>query len=718
VRLSRDESVRERLRALEDGGAMSPRTDITRIRNVGIAAHIDAGKTTATERILFFTGKRHRMGEVHDGDTAMDWMVQEQERGITITSAATTTYWRDHRINIIDTPGHVDFTAEVERSLRVVDGTVALFCAVGGVQPQSETVWRQADKYGVPRLAFVNKMDRVGADFDAVVAEIQKELGGNAVPVVIPIGAEGGFCGIIDLVDMKAAYFDETPEGVLIREAPIPDDHRERARKAEAIMIERVSEVDPRLMEMFVHGQTPEPEDVVRAMRKATIDGLIIPVLCGAAFKNKGVRRLLDAIVDYLPSPADLPPVIGTHDESEEEIIRHPRDDAPLAALAFKLQADRHMGKLTYVRVYSGILKAGETVLNSTRDKRQRVGRLFEMHANDRTAIPELHAGEVGAAIGLSETHTGDTLCNEDRPIVLKSIEFPAPVMSMAIWVADKVDRDKLGAALARLADEDPTFLVRGDPETGDLVISGMGELHLDIIVDRVRREFGVATSVGRPQVAYRETIVSSVEHVYKHVKQTGGRGQFAHVELRVEPGSPGSGFSFTSEVVGGNIPREFIAPIERGIVDALAEGPYAGYPVVDIKVAVTDGSAHEVDSSDMAFRICASIAIREALRKAGLELLEPIMSVEVTALEDHTGPVTASLCGRRGRIVAMETRGRSAILRARVPLAEMFGYSSELRNLTSGRGEFTMHFECYEAVPYSLAEEIVKARLEAREKG
>ena len=693
-----------------------PRTSMDKVRNVGVTAHIDAGKTTATERILYFTGRTHRLGEVHDGEATMDWMVQEQERGITITSAATTAYWKDHRINIIDTPGHVDFTAEVERSLRVLDGTVALFCAVGGVQPQSETVWRQAEKYRVPRIAFINKMDRIGADFDRVVKDIQGELGANAVPVVLPIGAEDEFVGIIDLVDMKAVYYDQKEKDVDIREEEIPEELCEKARAAEATMIERISEQDDHLMEKFLEGEVPSRGECVAAMRRATIAGDIIPVLCGAAFRNKGVRRLLDAIIDYLPSPLDLPPVIGTKLESNAEIVRHPTDDSPLAALAFKVQADKHMGKLTYVRVYSGVLKAGDTYYNSTREKRQRIGRIFEMHADNREAVDQLHAGEVGAVVGLGDTRTGDTICSEDHPIMLESIEFPAPVIDMAVTPESRTDRDNLSKALIRLAEEDPTFTVRADEETGDVVISGMGELHLDIIVDRLKREFGVQTKVGRPQVAYRETITASVDHDYKHVKQTGGHGQYAHIKFTIEPGGPGYGFSFDNKVVGGRIPREYIPAVEKGIVDAMVEGPYAQFPMVDVKVVLTDGSSHDVDSSEMAFRTCASAGFREACRKAGPELLEPVMSVEVTAHEDHTGAVTGSLCGKRGKIIDMESRGKASIIRAHVPLAEMFGYSSELRNITSGRGEFTMHFEHYEAVPFSIAEEIMEERRKLRE--
>jgi len=691
--------------------------DISRVRNVGLMAHIDAGKTTVTERILFFAGRTHRLGEVHDGEATMDWMVQEQERGITITSAATTAYWKNHRINVIDTPGHVDFTAEVERSLRVLDGSVALFCAVGGVQPQSETVWRQAEKYRVPRIAFVNKMDRTGADFEAVVEAIREELGANAVPVVLPIGAEDKFVGIIDLIDMKAVYYDDAPKGVNVREEDIPPELLEKAREAEAVMIERISEQDDRLMEKFLEGETPERDECVAAIRAATMAGEVIPVLCGAAFKNKGVRRLMDAIIDYLPSPLDLPPVIGAQKESNAEIVRRPSDDAPLAAIAFKIQADKHMGKLTYVRVYSGTLNAGEAVYNSTRDKKQRIGRLFEMHADNRLALDSLYAGEVGAVVGLSETRTGDTICTEKHPIVLESIEFPTPVIGLAVTPESRTDRDNLSKALIRLAEEDPTFTVAANQETGDVVISGMGELHLEIIVDRLKREFNVNTQVGQPQVAYRETVVGTVEHVHKHIKQTGGHGQYAHVKIEVRPAEPGSGLHFEDRVKGGNIPKEYIPAIERGVVDAMAEGPYAGFPMVDVFVVLLDGSSHDVDSSEMAFRTCGRQAFRDACRKAGLQLLEPVMSVEVTAPEDHTGAITGSLCSKRGQIINMESRGKTSIIRARVPLAEMFGYSSEIRNATSGRGEFTMHFEHYEAVPYALAEEIVEARRKAKEK-
>ncbi len=694
---------------------MQRKIDVTKLRNIGLMAHIDAGKTTVTERILYFTGKVHKIGEVHDGAATMDWMKQERERGITITSAATTTYWRDHRINIIDTPGHVDFTAEVERSLRVLDGAVALFCAVGGVEPQSETVWRQAEHYRVPRIAFINKMDRTGADFDGVVAEIRRELGANAVPVVIPIGAEADFQGVIDLVDMKAIYYDDVPGGAVIREEEIPADMVDAAQAARAVMVERASELDDSLMEKFLNDELPGRDELVAVIREATIAGRFIPVLCGAAFKNKGVRRLLDAIVDYLPSPVDLPPVIGAHREENDAIVRYPKDDSPLAALAFKVQADKHMGKLTYVRVYSGVLHVSDTVLNSTRGKSQRIGRLFEMHANHRQPVEALHAGDVGAVVGLADTRTGDTVCSSDRPIVLESIEFPSPVIGVAVAPDTRADRDKLSHALQRLAEEDPTFTVRSNDETGEVVISGMGELHLEIILDRLRREFNVGVKSGRPQVAYRETILSAVDYEYRHVKQTGGRGQYAHIVFHIAPNKPGGGFQFEDRITGGKITREYLRATERGILDAMAKGPYAGFPMVDIVVTVYDGSMHEVDSSEQAFRTCGMMGFRAACKQAGLSLLEPVMGVEVVAPEDYTGAVTGSLASKRGKIVSMDRKGNAAILRARVPLAEMFGYASELRNITSGRGNFTMQFERYEAVPYAIAEEIVTARREAR---
>lgn len=683
--------------------------DITKVRNIGIAAHIDAGKTTVTERILYFTGRVHRVGEVHEGQATMDWMPQERERGITITAAATTAHWKGHRINIIDTPGHVDFTAEVERCLRVVDGMVALFCAVGGVQPQSEAVWRQAEKYHVPRVAFINKMDRTGADFWGVVREIRDQLGASAVPVVIPIGAEEGFAGLVDLLRMEAIYYRDTNGEPGIEVAPVPAQLIEEAQMARDALLERATEMDDHLLGKFLAGEEPTTDEVVRALRKATVAGRLIPVLAGAAFRNKGIRRLLDAVVDFLPSPADLPAVRGTWNGVEE--VRQPLDQEPLSALAFKVQADRHVGKLTYVRVYSGVLRGGQFVLNTGRDKRQRIGRLFRMHADHREPVDELRAGEVGAAVGLGDSYTGDTLASEERPIVLAPIEFPAPVVDLAIAPARRTDSDKLGRGLSDLAAEDPTFVVRPNAETGDVVISGMGELHLEIIVDRLRREFGVEVVTGQPQVAYRETVIGTVEHEGKLVKQTGGHGQYAHVVLLVEPAGSGGGFEFTSRVVGGRVPREYIPAVERGIVEAMAEGPYARFPMVDIHVALLDGSAHEVDSSEQAFRTCAATAFREACRKAGIRLLEPMMEVEVTVPEADVGAVLGSLAVRRGRIVALEPKGRVQIVHAEVPLAAMFGYTTELRGLTSGRGEFTMQFARYEAVPHAIAEEVVAQR-------
>lgn len=687
--------------------------DIGKVRNIGIAAHIDAGKTTVTERILYFTGRTHRIGEVDDGEATMDWMPQERERGITITAAATTAEWKGHRINVIDTPGHVDFTAEVERCLRVVDGMVALFCAVGGVQPQSEAVWRQAERYRVPRIAFVNKMDRTGADFWGVVREIREQLGASAVPIVLPIGAEDSFAGLVDLLRMEGLYYREGPAGVEVEVRPVPPALLEEARSAREALLERACEEDDRLLAQYLSGEPLAIPEVTAALRRATIAGRLVPVFAGSAFRNKGIRRLLDGVVDFLPSPADLPPAVGTWDGREE--AREARDDAPLAALAFKVQADRHVGKLTYLRVYSGVLRGGETVFNASRGVRQRVGRLFRMHADRREPVEELRAGEVGAAVGLGETYTGDTLCDERKPIVLSPIEFPAPVVDLAVAPVRRTDADRLSRGLSDLAAEDPTFLVRADPETGDVVVSGMGELHLEIIVDRLRREFGVEVTTGQPQVAYRETVIGTVEHEGKLVKQTGGHGQYAHVVLRVEPAAPGEGFEFANKVVGGRVPREFVPAVERGIVEAMAEGPYARYPVVDVRVALLDGSAHEVDSSEQAFRTCAAMAFREACRKAGMRLLEPVMEVEVTAPEADLGSVLGSLAARRGRILGLEARGRLQTVHAEVPLAAMFGYTTELRGLTSGRGEFSMRFARYEAVPPELAEEIVEKRTQAR---
>jgi elongation factor G len=680
------------------------------VRNIGIMAHIDAGKTTVSERILFYTGKSHRLGEVHDGEAVMDWMPQERERGITITSAATTVAWRDHQINLIDTPGHVDFTAEVERSLRVLDGAIGLFCAVGGVEPQSETVWRQAEKYEVPRIAFVNKMDRPGADFFGVVEQIQRELGANALPVVIPMGAEEEFAGLIDLVDECAVTYDERDQGATFTEGPIPAACREQAERWRRHLIEKVSEVDEHLLEKFCSDEPITKDELRAALRQATHARRVCPVLCGSAFKNKGVQRLLDAVVDYLPSPIDLPPISGRC-LAGTPIERVPRDDGRLAALAFKLVADKHVGKLVYVRVYSGTLRAGTYVLNSTQRKRQRVGRLLRMHANRQEIIEALYSGEIGAVVGFADTGTGDTLCVEEHPIVLEAIEFPSPVLSIAVHPASRVDHDRLADALARLAQEDPTFVVSSDPETDDTLLAGMGELHLDILLDRLRREFNVVVQPGPPQVAYRETLTTPVEVDERHVKQTGGRGQFAHIVLGLEPLDPGQGFEFVDRVHGGRVPREFIPAVEKGVIGAMAKGPWSSFPVVDVRVTLLDGSYHEVDSSDLAFRTCGAMAFRRAFLRANPQLLEPVMSVSVVTPQDYAGVVTSALCAKRGRITGIEPLGNAQEIKAMVPLAEMFGYATELRNVTQGRGTFTMHFEHYEAVPFALAEQVIEEK-------
>ncbi len=689
-----------------------PRTmDLSKVRNIGIMAHIDAGKTTCSERILFYSGKLHKIGEVHEGAATMDWMPQEQERGITITSAATTVMWKDHQITLIDTPGHVDFTMEVERSLRVLDGVIALFCAVGGVQPQSENVWRQSEKYNVPKIAFVNKMDRIGADFYRVVGEIQSELGANAVPVVIPIGAEDAFEGIIDLMTMKAIFYREETEGREYNEADIPAPYVEQAKKWRQNLVEKCAEQDDGLLEKFLSGEELSVEELRGILRKATIARRVVPVYCGSAFKNKGVQRVLDGVVYCLPAPNEIPPIICA---KEPDVSRHPTDADPFSALAFKIMADKHMGKLTYMRVYSGSVRAGQVVYNSTRDKTQRIGRLLRMHANRQEAIEEAFTGDIVGVVGLTDTKTGDTICCEDHPIHLEAIEFPAPVISIAISPASTADNDRLGEALHRLADEDPTFTVSFDQETSETIISGMGELHLEIIVDRLKREFNVTAKVGQPEVAYRETGTAAVEGVYKHIKQTGGRGQYAHVVLRVEPLDPGAGFEFVNEVVGGRVPAEYIPAVEKGVIKAMQSGAYAGYPVVDMRVSLMDGSYHEVDSSDFAFQEAGRAGFKELFLKTGPELLEPYMSLEVETPEDFMGPVTSSICQRRGRIESMESQGTVKLVRGMVPLSEMFGYSSALRTVTQGRATFTMHFEHYEAVPFALAEQIVKKRREA----
>jgi elongation factor G len=691
---------------------MARTAPISKTRNIGIMAHIDAGKTTVSERILFYSGKTHKIGEVHDGAAIMDWMEQERERGITITSAATSTEWRGHRISLIDTPGHVDFTVEVERSLRVLDGAIALFCAVAGVQPQSEKVWHQSEKYNVPKIAFVNKMDRTGADFFSVVSDIQEEFQANAVPVVVPIGQEENFLGIIDLMVMKAIFYDEDTHGAKFREEDIPAELMDEAQKWRANLVEKCAEQDDALLEKFLEGTELTTDEIVGILRKATISRKVVPVYCGSAFKNKGIQRLLDGIVNLLPAPSDIEPVISVEDDAEKTYFE-PKDDAPFSALAFKIMADKHMGKLTYIRIYSGTLEAGSNVYNSTRDKSQRVGRILRMHANRQEGLESAHAGEIVAVVGLGDTKTGDTICSKDHPIHLEAIEFPAPVISISIKPEAQADNEKLGEALMRLSDEDPTFVVAYDHETSETIISGMGELHLEIIVDRIKREFGVVADVGRPEVAYRETATRSTDGSYKHVKQSGGRGQYAHVVMKLEPLNPGSGFEFVNKIVGGRIPSEYIPSVEKGVIKAMTRGPYAGYPVVDMRVELVDGSYHDVDSSDFAFQEAGRAGFKELFLKGNPELLEPVMSVEAVTPEDFMGPVTSSICQRRGRVESMDSVKGNKVVRGMVPLGEMFGYSNTLRTLTQGRASFSMHFEHYEAVPFALAEQIVKKRRE-----
>jgi elongation factor G len=679
------------------------------MRNIGIAAHIDAGKTTTTERILYYTGKSHKLGEVHEGTAIMDWMEQEQERGITITSAATTCEWRDIQINIIDTPGHVDFTAEVERSLRVLDGAVAVFDAVAGVQPQSETVWRQADKYSVPRICFINKMDRVGADFYHSVQTIVDRLKCRPVAIQIPIGAEEKFLGIVDLVEMRGVIWHDETLGSQYDVVDIPDDLKEKAKEYRALMIEAISEHDEALMHKFIEGEAVTNDEIRAGIRKATIALQIFPVICGTAFKNKGVQTMLDAVVDYLPSPLDVPPIEGHDvDDPTKILIRHASDSEPFAALVFKIMTDPYVGQLAFFRVYSGTLKSGEHVFNVAKSRKERVGRLLRMHANKREEIQEIVAGDICAAVGLKTVSTGDTICDDEHPIVLESIDFPMPVIQLAVEPKTKADQEKMGLAIQKLAQEDPTFRVNTDPETGQTILSGMGELHLEIIVDRMMREFGVGANVGKPQVAYRETIRKHAEAEGRHIKQTGGHGQYGHVKIRVEPLPSGSGFEFENEVTGGRVPKEYINPTEMGIKEALEGGILAGYPMSDIKVTLYDGSYHDVDSSEMAFKIAGSMAIKEAARRAKPVLLEPIMSVEVVVPEDYMGDVIGDLYSRRGRIEATELRGTTRIIKSMVPLSAMFGYATELRSRTQGRGSFTMHFGKYEEVPAAQAEEIV----------
>jgi len=683
---------------------------LEKTRNIGIMAHIDAGKTTTTERVLYYTGRSYKIGEVHEGTATMDWMVQEQERGITITSAATTCFWRDCRVNIIDTPGHVDFTVEVERSLRVLDGAVAILDAVSGVEPQTETVWRQADKYRVPRLVYVNKMDRVGADFYRCLEMLRSRLGAHPVAIHLPIGREDQYTGLVDLIDQVALVWDEGDEtlGKEYKQVDIPAELREQVKEYRDKMIEGLAEVDEHLMEKYVHGEAITADELKAAVRKGTIAMTLFPVICGASFKNKGVQPLLDAVIDYLPSPLDIPPVQGINPETGETEERKAADDAPFSALAFKIMNDQHVGQLVFLRVYSGTLEAGSGVYNSTKDKKERVGRLLRMHANKKEEVPAVAAGDIAAAIGLKLTTTGDTLCDPDKPVVLEAMTFPEPVIAVAIEPRTRADEEKLGVALSRLALEDPTFRVTTEEETSQTLIHGMGELHLEIIVDRLLREFRVEANVGKPQVAYRETIRRKGEAQGKFVRQTGGRGQYGDVYIEVEPNEAGGGFVFENKIVGGAVPREYVPAVERGIKEAMETGIMAGYPMVDIKVFLTDGSYHEVDSSEMAFKIAGSMGFKDACRKAKPVLLEPVMDVEVVTPEEYMGSIVGDLNSRRGRIVSMEARGTSQVIRANVPLATMFGYATEMRSMTQGRATYTMQFARYEEVPTAISEEIM----------
>jgi elongation factor G len=681
---------------------------LEQIRNIGIMAHIDAGKTTTTERILYYTGITHKIGEVHEGTATMDWMEQEQERGITITSAATTCYWLDHRINIIDTPGHVDFTAEVERSLRVLDGAVALFGSVEGVEPQSETVWRQADKYRVPRIGFVNKMDRPGADFPRVLDMMRSRLNSVPVAVQLPLGVEDEFRGVIDLIEKKAIVYQKETLGSDFEVETIPDEYLDEVAKYRDQIIETVSEVDDKLLEKYLSGSEISNEEIKSALRKGTLGLKFVPVLCGSAFKNKGIQQLLDSIVAYLPSPVDVLPVTGVAKNGSTPPVRRASDDEPFSGLVFKIMTDPFVGHLAFFRVYSGQLKSGTSVYNSTRDSVERVGRLLKMHANKREDIKEVYCGDIAAAVGLKSVNTGDTICDKQNPIVLEAIVFPAPVISVAIEPKTKSDQERLGISLDKLIREDPTFQVHTDPDTGQTILSGMGELHLEILVDRMIREFGVAANIGKPQVAYRETIRQHAEAEGKFVRQTGGHGQYGHVEIYLDPAPAGSGFEFVNEIVGGSIPREYISPVEEGIRQALNTGILAGFEMVDVKVTLVDGSYHEVDSSEMAFKIAGSMALKEATRKAKPVLLEPMMKVEVVVPEDFMGSVTGDLHSRRGKIEATETRLGSTIIQCKIPLSEMFGYSTDLRSMTQGRATYSMHFSHYEEAPKTVSEEVI----------
>ena len=688
---------------------MARQFPLAKTRNIGIMAHIDAGKTTTTERILFYTGKTHKLGETHEGASQMDWMEQEKERGITITSAATTAEWKGHRINVIDTPGHVDFTVEVERSLRVLDGAVAVFCAKGGVEPQSENVWRQADNYKVPRIAFVNKMDIIGADFLRVVQMMKDRLGANAVAVQLPIGAEDDFEGIIDLFTMKA-YYNIDDLGREQEEREIPANMVAQAEEYREIMVEKIAEIDEDLTMKFLEGEEISIEELKAALRKGVIEVKINPVFCGTAYRNKGVPLLLNGVVDYMPSPLDVPAITGVLLDGETEEERHSSDEEPFSALAFKIMADPFVGKLAFFRVYSGILKSGSYVLNSTKNKKERIGRILQMHANTRAEITEVYAGDIAAAVGLKDTTTGDTLCDQDHPIILESMEFPEPVISVAIEPKTKAAQEKMGTALQKLSEEDPTFRVRTDEETGQTIISGMGELHLEVIVDRLLREFKVEANVGAPQVAYRETIKNAVDIEHKYAKQSGGRGQYGHVKIRMFPQEPGAGYEFVNATVGGSVPREYIGPVDQGIQGAMEAGILAGYPVVDVKVELYDGSYHEVDSSEMAFKVAASMAFKDGMRKANPIILEPMFKVEVVTPEEYMGDVMGDINSRRGRIEGMEARiGGAQAINAMVPLSEMFGYSTDLRSATQGRATYTMIFDHYEEVPASIAKKIME---------
>jgi len=681
---------------------------IEKTRNIGIMAHIDAGKTTTTERILYYTGVTYKIGEVHDGTAVMDWMPQEQERGITITSAATTCFWKDNRINIIDTPGHVDFTIEVERSLRVLDGAVAVFCSVGGVEPQSETVWRQANKYKVPRIAFVNKMDRVGADYFRVVKMMVDRLRTRPVVMQLPVGAEDNFKGIVDLISQKAIIWDESTLGAKFRFEDVPSDMKDLVREYRDKLIEAAADFDEVVMEKYMDGKQPTEDELKKAIRKGTIQMDITPVICGSSFKNKGIQPLLDSVLEYLPSPIDIAAIKGINPDTEQEEERKADDNAPFSAIAFKIMTDPFVGQLTFFRVYSGYMSAGSHVYNATKQQKERVGRLLKMHANKREEIKEVYAGEIAAAVGLKSTITGDTICDDDKPILLERMIFPDPVMSIAIEPKTKADQEKLGISLQKLAIEDPSFRVRTDEETAQTIISGMGELHLEIIVDRLLREFKVEANVGKPQVAYRETVTKKVEAEGRYIKQTGGRGQYGHVWLTVEPQEPGKGFEFENDIVGGTVPKEYIPAVEKGLREAIETGVLAGYPVVDLKVSLFDGSYHDVDSSEIAFKIAASMAFKDGCRKANPIILEPIMDVEVVTPEQFMGDVIGDLNSRRGKILGMETRGGFNVVSSKVPLAQMFGYSTDIRSKTQGRATFTMQFSHYEQVPNSIAEEII----------